>query len=168
MEDERGVDDLIDIADEIPETLGLSAGLTEIRATARGEGLSVTVDVHGMLVALDLGEAALEKGPAALAAEISRLSTEAGTRALHAGMRAIKAGTTPAVTAAVGDALALPPESEPGSEAGVAAGSGSGSADDAGDGPAAAATPPAPTRSRRRPAPTDDDEEGFVLEPVKD
>ncbi|MFD2471718.1 hypothetical protein [Amycolatopsis silviterrae] len=152
--DERGIDELIEIAEEIPEQLGLSEGLAGIRATARGEGLSVTVDVHGMLVHLDIGESALELGPDALAAEISRLSTEAGTQALHQGLRAVRAGCVPAVAAAVEDALELGdvPETEP---------------------PAAPkqdtprtpdrAQPPAP---RRRP-PADDDE-GFVLKPVRD
>ncbi|SEP38319.1 hypothetical protein [Amycolatopsis saalfeldensis] len=141
-DDDRGVDELIELADEIPDRLGLSEGLAEIRATAEREGLSVTVDVHGMLVALDIGEAALELGPAVLAAEISRLSTEAGTRALHEGLRAVKAGCTPAVTAAVGEVLAL--EEEPAAET--------------------AETLPPP----RRRAPVEDDEEGFVLSPVKD
>ncbi|GAA3533039.1 hypothetical protein GCM10022222_15520 [Amycolatopsis ultiminotia] len=152
MDDERGVDDLIELADEIPESLGLSAGLSEIRATARSKDLSVTVDVHGMLVALDVGEAALERGPDALAAEISRLSAEAGTRALQQGMRAVKAGCTPAVTAAIGDALEL--EDEPATQP-----------------PSADAAPspsPAPRPAPRRPASSDDEEEGFVLKPVQD
>jgi hypothetical protein len=148
-DDDRGVDELIELADEIPERLGLSDGLTEIRATARREGLSVTVDVHGMLVALDIGETALELGPAVLAAEISRLSTEAGTRALHEGLRAVKAGCTPAVTAAVGEVLSL--DDEPAAET------------------ADVEAPPEPAAPRRgRRAPVEDEEEGFVLQPVKD
>ncbi|HEY2061293.1 MAG TPA: hypothetical protein VGH57_23190 [Amycolatopsis sp.] len=147
-DDDRGVDELIELADEIPERLGLSDGLAEIRATAEREGLSVTVDVHGMLVALDIGEAALELGPAVLAAEISRLSTEAGNRALHEGLRAVKAGCTPAVTAAVGEVLAL--EEEPAAQTS--------------DTP----PPPDPAPPRRRRAPVEDEEECFVLTPVKD
>ncbi|WP_409181690.1 hypothetical protein F9C11_35255 [Amycolatopsis sp. VS8301801F10] len=150
--DERGIDELIEIAEEIPEQLGLSEGLAAIRATARGEGLSVTVDVHGMLVHLDIGESALELGPAALAAEISRLSAEAGAQALQQGMRAVRAGCVPAVAAAVEDVLALDDVPEP----------------------APAPRPevtrePEPTPVSRRRAPVDDhDEEGFVLKPVRD
>lgn len=148
-EDERGIDELIEIAEEIPDELGLSEGLAAIRATASGEGLSVTVDVHGMLVHLDIGETALELGPTALAAEISRLSTEAGARALQQGMQAIRAGCVPAVAAAVEDALPLDdvPEPPPTPHPDIA-------------------REPAPVPRRR--APVDDDEEGFVLKPVKD
>ncbi|WP_406629846.1 hypothetical protein [Amycolatopsis sp. WGS_07] len=154
-QDERGIDELIEIAEEIPERLGLSEGLAGIRATARGEGLSVTVDVHGMLVHLDIGESALELGPDALAAEISRLSTEAGTRALHQGLRAVRAGCVPAVAAAVEDALELGdvPDTEPPAA----------QKQDAPQEPLRAQ--PAP---RRRPPADDHDDEGFVLKPVKD
>ncbi|WP_208720266.1 hypothetical protein [Amycolatopsis circi] len=151
--DERGIDELIEIAEEIPERLGLSEGLAAIRATAGGEGLSVTVNLHGMLVHLDIGESALELGPDALAAEISRLSAEAGTRALHQGLRAVRAGCVPAVAAAVEDALALgeEPETEP---------------------PAAPKpdhdAPRGSEPATRRPAPDGQDDEGFVLKPVKD
>ncbi|MGW7535046.1 hypothetical protein [Amycolatopsis sp. NPDC054798] len=153
--DERGIDELIEIAEEIPEQLGLSEGLAGIRVTASGEGLDVTVDVHGMLVHLDIREAALELGPAALAAEISRLSTEAGTRALHQGLRAVRAGCVPAVAAAVEDALGLDdvPETEPPAPKPEP------------DVRPEAAQPPAP---RRRAPAEDHDEEGFVLKPVRD
>lgn len=150
--DERGIDELIEIADEIPDQLGLSVGLAEIRASARAEGLSVTVDVHGMLVALEIGESALELGPDALAAEIARLSAEAGTRALHKGMQAIRAGCVPAVAAAVEDAL--PQDDAPAEE----------------PAPASPTQEPAPASqprpSRRPPRSDDDDEDGFVLKPV--
>ncbi|GAB3392216.1 hypothetical protein [Amycolatopsis echigonensis] len=149
--DERGIDELIEIAEEIPDQLGLSEGLAAIRATASGEGLSVTVNLHGMLVHLDIGESALELGPAALAAEISRLSTEAGSLALQQGLRAVRAGCVPAVAAAVEDELALddvPEAPQPAQEA---------------------PREPEPARVSRRRAPVDDqDDEGFVLTPVKD
>ncbi|WP_051792216.1 hypothetical protein [Amycolatopsis jejuensis] len=141
--DDRTIDDLIEVADEIPERLGLSGGLAAIRASAQRYGLSVTVDVHGMLVALNISETALELGPDALAAEISRLATEAGTEALRRGMQAIRAGCVPAVAAAVEDVLPLddPPEPTP-------------------------AADPEPTH-RSRPRPATEDEE-FVLKPVTD
>ncbi|MGW4397875.1 hypothetical protein ACWEHA_21515 [Amycolatopsis nivea] len=148
--DERGVDELIEIAEEIPDQLGLSDGLAALRATASREGLSVTVNVHGMLVHLDIGETALELGPDALAAEISRLSTEAGTKALHLGLSAVRAGCVPAVAAAVEDVLALEdvPEPTPAPDA-------------------ARAPAPAPVARRRAPV-EDPDDGGFVLKPVKD
>ncbi|WP_337820064.1 hypothetical protein [Amycolatopsis sp. A1MSW2902] len=150
--DERGIDELIEIAEEIPDQLGLSEGLAALRATASSEGLSVTVNMHGMLVHLDIGESALELGPDALAAEISRLSTEAGTQALHQGLRAIRAGCVPAVAAAVEDELALDevPEATP-------------------DPAATRAPDPAPAPAARRRAPAEEsDDGGFVLKPVKD
>ncbi|WP_235079029.1 hypothetical protein [Amycolatopsis orientalis] len=146
--DERGIDELIEIAEEVPDQLGLSEGLSAIRATASGEGLTVTVDVHGMLVRLDIGEAALDLGPAALAAEITRLTTEAGAQALRQGMQAVRAGCVPAVAAAVEDALDLDDVPEPA--------------------PAARPAPaPEPTSRRRAPV-ADIEDEGFVLKPVKD
>lgn len=150
--DERGIDELIEIAEEIPEQLGLSEGLAALRATASGEGVSVTVNLHGMLVHLDIGESALDLGPDALAAEIARLSTEAGTRALHQGLRAVRAGCVPAVAAAVEDVLALDDEPEP---------------PPAPAQEAAREPEPAPV-SRRRASVGDQDDEGFVLKPVKD
>lgn len=150
--DERGIDELIEIAEEIPDQLGLSEGLAALRATASREGLSVTVNMHGMLVHLDIGEPALELGPDALAAEISRLSTEAGTQALHQGLRAIRAGCVPAVAAAVEDELALDEVPEPTPD------------------PAATREPepPPPPPARRRAPAEESDDGGFVLKPVKD
>ncbi|UKD56009.1 MULTISPECIES: hypothetical protein [Amycolatopsis] len=150
--DERSIDELIEIAEEIPDQLGLSEGLATLRATAGREGLSVTVNMHGMLVHLDIGEAALELGPDALAAEISRLSTEAGTQALRQGLHAIRAGCVPAVAAAVEDALALDDAPEPALV----------------PRPDAAREPaPAPVARRRTPVEEQDDE-GFELKPVRD
>ncbi|MCG3755729.1 hypothetical protein [Amycolatopsis sp. Poz14] len=156
--DERGIDELIEIAEEIPDQLGLSEGLAALRATASREGLSVTVNMHGMLVHLDIGEPALELGPDALAAEISRLSTEAGTKALHQGLRAIRAGCVPAVAAAVGDTLALDEVPEPTPDPATTR-----EPDPAPPPP----PPPAPPARRRAPAEESDDG-GFVLKPVKD
>ncbi|OAP26304.1 MULTISPECIES: hypothetical protein [Amycolatopsis] len=150
--DERGIDELIEIAEEIPDQLGLSEGLAALRATAGREGLSVTVNMHGMLVHLDIGEAALELGPDALAAEISRLSTEAGTQALHQGLRAVRAGCVPAVATAVEDALALDDVPEPAPTP---------------DQEAPHEPEPAPVARRRAPVEEQDDG-GFVLKPVKD
>ncbi|WP_205673452.1 hypothetical protein [Amycolatopsis nivea] len=152
--DERGIDELIEIAEEIPDQLGLSEGLAALRATASSEGLSVTVNMHGMLVHLDIGEPALELGPDALAAEISRLSTEAGTQALHQGLSAIRAGCVPAVAAAVEDELALDEVPEP-------------TPDPAATRAPDPAPPPAPPARRRAPAEESDDG-GFVLKPVKE
>ncbi|WP_200834580.1 hypothetical protein [Amycolatopsis alkalitolerans] len=141
-EDERSIDELIEIAEEIPERLGLAEGMAGIRATARGEGVTATVDVQGMLVGLDIGGQALALGPEGLAAEISRLSAEAGTSALREGMRAVTAGCVPQVAAAVEEALGLD-DREP------------------------AERPAEPGRPSRRPSSSDDgDSDGFVLSPV--
>ncbi|WP_190813306.1 hypothetical protein [Saccharopolyspora pogona] len=103
--DERSIDELIEIAEGMPRTNGLAAGLDAVRGTARGEGVSLAVDLQGMLVGLELDDRALALGPAGLAAEISRLSNEAGTDSLRQGMLAIQAGCGAEVAAAVGDYL---------------------------------------------------------------
>ncbi|HKS45694.1 MAG TPA: hypothetical protein VJT49_11390 [Amycolatopsis sp.] len=145
MDDERTIDELIEIAAEIPDRLGLSAGMTQLRGTVRGEGVSVTVDVQGMLVGLEIDEHALALGPEGLAAEISRLSAEAGTKVLQAGLRAIRAGCGPAIADAVGDYLGI--EEDP-----------------AGPGPAESEEVSArPGREARRPEPPDDEVGEFVL-----
>lgn len=167
-EDERTIDELIEIAEEIPDRLGLAAGMRELRGSAKGEGVSVTVDVQGMLVDLDIDDKGLALGPERLAAEISRLSTEAGGDALRAGLRAVKAGCTPEVAAAITDFLGID-EEEPVSPA---------EADQpAPTAPSASTAQPAQSAQaaqlkqperRARPAPDTDDEEpeGFVLKPV--
>ncbi|MFD2416059.1 hypothetical protein [Amycolatopsis pigmentata] len=151
MDDERTVDELIEIAEEMPDRLGLAAGMAEVRGRARGEHVSVAVDVQGMLVELDIGEHALALGPERLAAEISRLSAEAGTNALRDGLKVIKAGCTPALAESVGQYLGVDLD-EPGDRQEEA-------------GP----TEESVVDSRREPvrrraaAPDDDDGEGFVL-----
>lgn len=107
-EDERSVDVLIELAEEIPETMELTAGMDAIRGTARGEGISLAVDLQGMLVELELDDQALALGPQRLAAEISRLTTEAGTSALREGMHAIKAGCGDKVAATIVEPVLLP------------------------------------------------------------
>ena len=141
--DDRSIDELIEIAEEIPDRLGLSAGMAELRGSAQGEGVSVTVDVQGMLVELEITDRALALGPERLAAEISRLSTEAGNNVLQAGLKAIRAGCGPDVATAIAGYFKL---------------------DDAPSPPAPAPAPPG--RSAARPSPPDDDSEGFVLRPV--
>lgn len=105
MGDERSIDDLIEIAEGIPASNGLAAGMDAIRGTARGEGISLAVDLQGMLVELDLDDQALALGPHGLAAEIHRLSNEACMDSVQQGMVAIKAGCGEEVAAAIGEYL---------------------------------------------------------------
>lgn len=155
MDDERTVGELIEIAEEMPERLGLAAGMAEVRGRARGEHVSVAVDVQGMLVELDIGEHALALGPDRLAAEISRLSAEAGTSALRDGLKVIRAGCTPALAEAVGRYLGAGLD-EPGRGAQATRATAEESAVDS------RRAPP-----RRRAVSADDDEgEGFVLSRV--
>lgn len=86
----------------MPRTNGLAADLDAVRGTARGEGVSLAVDLQRMLVGLELDDRVLARGPAGLAAEISPLSNEAGTNSLWQGM---PTGCGAEVAAAVGDYL---------------------------------------------------------------
>ncbi|MBA8824515.1 hypothetical protein FHX42_001862 [Saccharopolyspora lacisalsi] len=100
--DERSVDGLIRIAEDIPETTDFAAGMDAIRNTARGEGIALSVDLQGKLVDLTLDDRALALGPHRLAAEISRLSDEASTRSLQQGMRAITTECGERIAEAIG------------------------------------------------------------------
>ncbi|WP_236790965.1 hypothetical protein [Amycolatopsis sp. GM8] len=133
MEDERTIDELIEIAEQIPDRLGLAAGIADVRGRARSEHVAVSVDVQGKLVELEIAEQGIELGPEALAAEIRRLSVEAGNAVLREGLRAVRAGCVPAVADAIEEYLAL-------------------------DEPQPAEAPPT-----RRPAPSTDEEEFFTL-----
>lgn len=151
MDDERTVDELIEIAEDMPERLGLAAGMAEVRGAARSEHVSVTVDVQGMLIGLEIDEHALALGPERLAAEISRLSAEAGTNALRDGLKVIKAGCTPALAEEVGRYLGVDLDAPENRE----------------DSAEVSFVHSEREPGRRRAAPADDDEpEGFVLNRV--
>jgi len=143
--DERTVDELIEITEEIPDRLGLAAGMAELRGRAAGDGVSVAVDVQGKLVELEIGDRGIALGPDRLAALISRLSTEAGTDVLRAGMRAIQAGTTPQVAGAIADHLGISGDQPR---------------------PPVAERPAEPAPRSPRPARHDDEPDGFVLKPL--
>jgi hypothetical protein len=83
--DERSVDELIEIAEEMPERMGIAARMADIRGTAQGAGISLSVDMQGMLVGLELADEALVLGAGRLAMEISRLTAQASTAALREG-----------------------------------------------------------------------------------
>lgn len=177
-EDERSIDELIEIAEEIPDRLGLGAGMAELRGSAGGEGVSVTVDVGGMLVGLDIDEAGLALGPQRLAAEISRLSVQASDAVLRSGLRAVRAGCTPQVATAIADFLGI--DDIDGGVSGDSAvgavdgGSVEASAGTAGLGRREPGSPAEADRAARQPTragrrasvPDDDDPDGFVLTPV--
>lgn len=161
--DERTIDELITIATEMPDRLGLAAGLAELRGSARGEGVSVTVDVQGMLVDLDIDDRGIALGPQRLAAEISRLSAEASGTALRAGLRAVQAGSTPAIAAAIADSLGITDAADITDTADTVSGPVRDEPGTRGEGTASSAHGARPRR--RAPVPDDDEPEGFVLVP---
>lgn len=161
--DERTIDELITIATEMPDRLGLAAGLAELRGSARGEGVSVTVDVQGMLVDLDIDDRGIALGPQRLAAEISRLSAAASGTALRAGLRAVQAGSTPAIAAAIADSLGITDAADITDTADTVSGPVRDEPGTRGEGTASSAHGARPRR--RAPVPDDDEPEGFVLVP---
>jgi hypothetical protein len=110
-QDTRSVDELVELAEAIPASMGLADGLATIRGTASGTGISLAVDLHGMLVELDLDDRALKLGAHTLAEEISTLVSEAAANALQQGMRAITAGCVPWIANAVAEQVGI--EDEP-------------------------------------------------------
>jgi hypothetical protein len=66
---------------------GLFDRLAAVTATARGEcGIEVTVNLDGMIIAVDLTDAARRLGPDRLAAELTRLTHQAAGTALARGL----------------------------------------------------------------------------------
>ncbi len=65
--------------------MNLSARLDAIRAQASGDGVSVTVDLHGKPVDLAFTRAAFDHTPTGLANTIRRLVDEAAADALRQG-----------------------------------------------------------------------------------
>ncbi|MEV6234364.1 hypothetical protein AB0L88_41515 [Saccharopolyspora shandongensis] len=102
-EDERTIDELIEIAETIVPSTELAAGLDAIRGSAQDSGISLSVDLQGMLVDLEIDDRALALGPERLAAEIARLSGEACTDSLQQGVLAIQAGCGADVATAMVD-----------------------------------------------------------------
>jgi hypothetical protein len=82
------VDQLIAASAELDErTRGLSGQLALVTARANSEsGVEITVNLDGMIVAIDLTTDALRLGPDRLAAEIFRLTRQAAGAALAAGI----------------------------------------------------------------------------------
>lgn len=99
MDDGRSTDDLIEIAEGLPDDLGLVAEMDAIRGVAKGRDISLAVNLNGRLVELELGDEALGQGPHRLAAEISRLSSEACKRAQEQAMLTLKVASNPTVAA---------------------------------------------------------------------
>jgi hypothetical protein len=69
---------------------GLFDRLAKITAQAAEHGVSVTVNLDGQLIALDLSDEALRLGAARLAAEIYRLTLQAAGSALAEGIEALE------------------------------------------------------------------------------
>jgi len=82
------VDELITASTNLDDrTHGLFDRLAAVTASARGEcGIEVTVNLDGMIIALDLTAAALRLGPDRLAGEIARLTHQAAGTALALGL----------------------------------------------------------------------------------
>ncbi|GAB2684396.1 hypothetical protein GCM10027271_53280 [Saccharopolyspora gloriosae] len=115
MGDGRSVKTLIAIAESLPANRGLAAGMAEIRGTATGEGISLSVDLNGLLTELTVSEQAIALGPQRLAAEITRLSAEACAESTRRGLVALEWGCGRGVAAAIGERLA--PAEQPGTPA---------------------------------------------------
>jgi hypothetical protein len=81
------IDELIEASIELDDrTAGLFDRLSRITARATGEhGVTVTVNLDGMLTGLELPDRALRQRPAELAAEIYRLAQQAAADALEEG-----------------------------------------------------------------------------------
>ncbi|MCX2732723.1 hypothetical protein OOZ19_21000 [Saccharopolyspora sp. NFXS83] len=105
MGDGRSVKTLIAIAANLPANRGLASGMAEIRGTASGEGVSLSVDLNGLLTELTVSEQAIALGPQRLAAEITRLSAEACAESTRRGLVALEWGCGPGVAAAIGEQL---------------------------------------------------------------
>ncbi|WP_158882634.1 hypothetical protein [Amycolatopsis anabasis] len=112
-DDGRSVDELIELAEALPESAGLSAGLAALRGTAADRGIAVSVNLAGMLVGLELEDEALALGAPALAGEIARLSAEAAANALREGIVAIAAVCGEELAAVIGDQLGIQRETTP-------------------------------------------------------
>lgn len=85
MTDDRTVDDLIASAENAPQGRVCDA-LAAIRQEASADGITVTVDLYGKLVGLDLRRSALERGAADVARRIGDLVAEASATACHRGL----------------------------------------------------------------------------------
>lgn len=81
------IDELIEASIELNDRAeGLFDRLSRITARATGEhGVSVTVNLDGMLTGLELPDRALRQHPEELAAEIYRLAQQAAAEALDEG-----------------------------------------------------------------------------------
>lgn len=69
----------------------LGERLDAIRATASGDGVAVTVDLHGKPVGLEFAREAFTRTPSALAATVRRLVDQAAADALAQGMAVVGA-----------------------------------------------------------------------------
>ncbi|NUT97629.1 MAG: hypothetical protein HOY78_36960 [Saccharothrix sp.] len=75
--------------------MGLGARLDDIRGEASGDGVSVTVDLHGKLVGLTFDRDAFTLRPDDLAGVVRRLAEAATADAVAQGM-AVVTGVVPA------------------------------------------------------------------------
>jgi hypothetical protein len=84
---DRSVDELIAASAELDDRAdGLLDRLASVTARASENGVSVVVNLDGMLVGLELTDAAIRLGAERLAAEIYRLTQQAAGIALAQGI----------------------------------------------------------------------------------
>ncbi|MEV0679560.1 hypothetical protein AB0I60_23840 [Actinosynnema sp. NPDC050436] len=72
-----------------PDVPSLGGRLDAIRATASGDGVTVTVDLHGKPVGLEFAREAFTRTPSALAETVRRLADEAAADALARGLAVV-------------------------------------------------------------------------------
>ena len=86
--DEPTVEEMLD---DDPGHGGLGAALAAIRCTARADGVELTTDLYGKIVALRIDQAATRRRATDLAALVQRLAAEATTAAHAEAMAALAA-----------------------------------------------------------------------------
>jgi hypothetical protein len=105
------IDELIEASIELDDrTAGLFDRLSRITARATGEhGVTVTVNLDGMLTGLELPDRALRQRPEELAAEIYRLTQQASADALEEGFAVLAPVAGAELAAVLNEAMPVAP-----------------------------------------------------------
>ncbi|HEU5473979.1 MAG TPA: hypothetical protein VFV67_25315 [Actinophytocola sp.] len=108
-------DELIAASAELAERAhGVSDRLAGITGRAAANGIEVTVNLDGMIIAVELSEEALRLPPDRLAAELTRLTHEAAAAALAEGVATLEpVAGEPLLALLTAQEPAPPPESAP-------------------------------------------------------
>lgn len=105
--DERSIEDLLAEADAGRERGTLGATLDAINRSVHDVAVSVTVNLHGKLIGLELTEHAMALPPGELAARISAATTEAAAAALADGMQVLTDSFGGWIGDAIGDQIGV-------------------------------------------------------------